>query len=160
MPKLKYYQEVVDLHNYLNDAELEVKVNQRNHKDIYEVVNKSFLQKYQVSMEDLPVLLQERDAIRYLLACQKGVHNYHKDELKQPDFIHILNALNRYEYYLEWVNREVLNKLTGEQKEYRNKKVKKEQAMIELYTQRFQDVDEWVLKLPKTIPSIHSRKQG
>lgn len=156
MPKLKYFQEIADLHNYLNDAEDFVKINTRYHKDMLEISNKSFLQKYQVGMEDLPVLMQERDAIRYLLSCQKMVHNYHKEDLEQPDFIQILNALNRYEFYLNWLNENVLTTQT----DYHQKKVKKEQAMIDLYIKRFQDVDEWVLNLPKTIPSIHSRKQG
>lgn len=160
MPKLKYFQEIADLHNYLNDAEYFVKVNTRHHTDMLEISNKIFLQKYQVGMEDLPVLMQERDAIRYLLSCQKRVHNYHKEDLVRPDFIHILNALNRYEFYINWLNEDVLSTQTDTQTEYRRNKVKKEQDMIDLYIQRFQDIDDWVVKLPKTIPSIYNRKRG
>ena len=159
MPKLKYFQSIADLKNYLSDAEFDVAMSERSPDKIRGILNDGFKQKYGVGMDELLVLQDELEAVRYLLSVQSGVHNYHVNSLVKPANHLILSALDRYKGYLDWLDVEqgMGKQFKGEQLAYYKKERTKKYAMIELYTERFSGETVWVTNLPDEVKSIQQK---
>lgn len=139
MPKMKYFQPIADIRN---DYEKLL----RAYDNLDERYAKWEIDLWGVTEEDKPLILEEWDVLRYLIACQHGVAYHAEKDLQKPSVEVVNRCFNRQIKRLEEVF--PVDEYTINQ--YNNTLVKKKYKACKHYIFKF-SLNGWVKSMPDEI---------
>lgn len=140
---MKYFQSLADIRNEYDDVLEKMEDNGK--------VEQLYLGLKGLTLDDKPLLEEEREVLHYLIACQHGV-NFGKGEVRRPTVEVVNRCFNRHLADLE----DVYGITYANVNKFGNPMIEKQFKACHHYLFKF-SLTGWVLRMPMKIESFEDK---